>query len=211
MAKRKTTLTPNDYVETAVRFVEQNGLASMTMRALGDQMGVDATALYRHFPNKDSLISAMVDWFMGKALERTELASSSPREHTRNVALAMRETFRCWPQIGLELYSGEGGSGANAIEYSRASVDALRALGLKDEELTRCYQMLETFVMGSCVHDFAGAPHNMAVRRLRYRTLDIAEFDAVARDEASVMALADEAFNQTLDALLDMCEQYARR
>lgn len=211
MAKRKSTLTPNDYVETAVRFVDKHGLAAMTMRALGDEMGVDATALYRHFPNKDSLISAMVDWFMGQALERAELPAKSPRDRVHTVAIAMRETFRCWPQIGLELFSSEGGSAANAIEYSRVAVDALRGLGLENDELVRCYQMIESFIMGSCVHDFAGAPHNMAVRRLRYRSFDLAEFDALARDEASVMALADEAFNQALEVLLDVCEQHVAR
>lgn len=211
VVKRKSTLTPNDYVETAVRFVDKNGIAAMTMRALGDEMGVDATALYRHFPNKDSLISAMVDWFMGQALERAELPAKSPRERVRNVAVAMRETFRCWPQIGLELASSEGGAGANAVEYSRIAIEALRGLGLEGDELVRCYQMVEGFIMGSCVHDFAGAPHNMAVRRLRYRSFDVPEFDAVSRDEASVMAIADDAFNRALDVLIDICEQRAHR
>ena len=211
MAKRRATLTPADYVETAVEFVNKHGIAAMTMRALGDQMGVDATALYRHFPNKDSLISAMVDWFMGQAVERAELPSKNPRDRVRTIALAMRETFRCWPQIGLELFQSEGGAGVNAVAYSRLAVDALRELGVTGRDLAVNYQMIETFIMGSCVHDFAGAPHNMAVRRLRYRSFDIGEFDAEARDEASVMALADDAFNAVLEKLLDICEQAAAR
>jgi AcrR family transcriptional regulator len=211
VGKRRTTLTPADYVETAVDFVSKNGIAAMTMRALGDQMGVDATALYRHFPNKDSLISAMVDWFMGQAVERAELPSKSHRDRVRTVAVAMRETFRCWPQIGLELFESEGGAGANAVAYTRLAVDALRELGVTGRDLAVNYQMIETFVMGSCVHDFAGAPHNMAVRRLRYRLFDIPEFDAESRDEASVLALADEAFNTALERLLDICEQSVSR
>ena len=49
----------------------------------------------------------------------------------------------------------------------------------------------------------------MAVRRLRYRSFDVPEFDAVSRDEASVMAIADDAFNRALDVLIDICEQRA--
>ena len=44
-----------------MKHVDVHGLASLSMRVLGAELGVDATALYRHFPNKDSLVEAMVD------------------------------------------------------------------------------------------------------------------------------------------------------
>lgn len=49
----------------------------------------------------------------------------------------------------------------------------MRGLGLEGDEPVRRYQMLEGFIMGAYVHDFAGAPHNLAVRRRRYRSFDV--------------------------------------
>ena len=209
MARKRPALTQADYVEAAVEFVSENGIAAMTMRALGEQMGVDATALYRHFPNKDSLVAAMVDWALGKAVEEAQAVTGSPRDRMRGISLAMRNAFRQWPQVLLELFQGEGGMAENGAVFSNLGIEALRDLGLKGEALVRGYQMIEGYSMGTCVHDFAGAPHNMGVRRLRYRSFDVPEFDDVARSDTLAADIAEQSFLRGLDALIDECERIA--
>ena len=209
VTRKRPALTQADYVEAAVEFVSEHGIAAMTMRALGDQMGVDATALYRHFPNKDSLIAAMVDWVLGKAVEEAQAATGSPRERVRAINMAMRNAFRRWPQIALELFQGEAGMAENSGVMSNLGIEALRDLGLKGESLVRGYQMIEGYAMGTCVHDFAGAPHNMGIRRLRYRSFDVPEFDDVARSDTLATDIAEESFLRGLDALIDECERIA--
>jgi AcrR family transcriptional regulator len=39
----------------------------LTTRALGHRLGVDPTALYRHFRNKDELLTAMADSIVGES------------------------------------------------------------------------------------------------------------------------------------------------
>ena len=58
---RNRTLTKADFVEVATKYVDENGLNALTMRVLGDLLGVDATACYRHFRSKGALLAAMVD------------------------------------------------------------------------------------------------------------------------------------------------------
>jgi AcrR family transcriptional regulator len=45
----------------ALRIYAAKGPKGLTMRALGAALGVCASALYRHFRNKDAILEAVVD------------------------------------------------------------------------------------------------------------------------------------------------------
>lgn len=211
VARSKNPLTPNDYVVAAVKFIEKQSLSSMTMRALGDEMGVDATALYRHFPNKESLIDAMIDWFIGQALTLSDTgADLPPRQRMINQAKALRQVFEKYPDIGLSIVHSEGAS-MNGFLFSRRGIDALRELGLQGRDLVRCYQAIESFIMGSCVQDFSGSPHNMEVRRTRYRYFEIEEFDEQSRSADEVRKVTEEGFDLAINAILDRFEELAHK
>ena len=51
-------------VTTAVAFIEKEGLASLTMRRLGQELGVEAMSLYRYIPGKEDLLDAVVESLM---------------------------------------------------------------------------------------------------------------------------------------------------
>ena len=208
MSARKGTLAPEDYIVAAMRHVDEHGLAALSMRALGAQLGVDATALYRHFPNKESLVEAMVDRMLSEALEAHDPAGKTPREKVVDLVFAMREAFARHPDIGLALIGGEGKS-INGYNLSISIVRYLTEMGLKDDDLVRMYQTIEGYGVGCCVQDFTGSPHNFAIRRARYRMFEVPEFDDVARNEANVERLTHEAFRGGLNAILDLCESIA--
>ena len=48
-------------VETAIALVDREGLGELTMRNVGDQLGVEAMSLYRYVPSRESLLDAMVE------------------------------------------------------------------------------------------------------------------------------------------------------
>ena len=48
-------------LETAVALVDQEGLAALSMRRLGQELGVEAMSLYHHVANKEALLDGMVD------------------------------------------------------------------------------------------------------------------------------------------------------
>ena len=51
-------------VSTAVDFIEEQGLAALTMRRLGQELGVEAMSLYRYVPGKEDLLDAVVESLM---------------------------------------------------------------------------------------------------------------------------------------------------
>src|SRR6185295_8734013 len=46
-------------LQAAVRTVQKHGESALTLRAVGDELGVSRTALYRHFADKSALLTAV--------------------------------------------------------------------------------------------------------------------------------------------------------
>ncbi|MBZ5737126.1 TetR/AcrR family transcriptional regulator C-terminal domain-containing protein [Nocardioides mangrovi] len=55
-----------DVVEQALGVLDAYGLADLTMRRLGAELGVQPSALYHHFPNKQALLAAVADEILAR-------------------------------------------------------------------------------------------------------------------------------------------------
>lgn len=208
MATKRGPLTPQDFVDAAMAFAARQGLAGLSMRALGAELNVDATALYRHFPSKESLLMAMVDKMLGEAVENSRDLTGTPREKILGMAKAVRDSFARHPDVGVALVSGEG-SLLNGAKIVVQLMEYLREIGLEGTDLVLHYQSLEQYVLGSCVFDFTAAPHHFEIRRARYRLYEMPEFDQISRTVADVEKLAHDAYMAGVSALIDACERTA--
>lgn len=61
----------------ALELIEREGVAALSMRRLGAELGVDATAFYRYFPDKDALILAAGDLVTAEVLTHARQAAST--------------------------------------------------------------------------------------------------------------------------------------
>ncbi|MBN1459992.1 MAG: TetR/AcrR family transcriptional regulator [Armatimonadetes bacterium] len=52
-------LSKERIISAAVEMLDERGFGGLTMRALGEQLGVEAMALYHYFPNKQALLEAV--------------------------------------------------------------------------------------------------------------------------------------------------------
>lgn len=55
-----------DIVERAVEVLDDYGLADLSMRRLGSELGVQPSALYHHFANKQTLLAAIADELLSR-------------------------------------------------------------------------------------------------------------------------------------------------
>jgi AcrR family transcriptional regulator len=60
-AERRTPLTRERVLRTAIDLADAGGIEALSMRKLGQELGVDAMALYRHIQNKDDLLDGVVE------------------------------------------------------------------------------------------------------------------------------------------------------
>jgi len=78
-------LTSELILTTSLAIVDEEGLDALTMRTLGDRLGVSAMAVYRHFENKKAIVAQL----MGRVISEYQ-----PTQHdTEQWEDWMRETF----------------------------------------------------------------------------------------------------------------------
>lgn len=58
-----------------MEFIDKHGVAALTMRRLGAQLGVEAMALYRYVPDRESLHDGVV----GTVLDELQEDAATPR------------------------------------------------------------------------------------------------------------------------------------
>src|SRR5665647_3066931 len=59
--RRDQPLTRDELLDAALRIVDSQGLAALTMRRLADALGVEAMSLYHHVPTNDALLEWTVE------------------------------------------------------------------------------------------------------------------------------------------------------
>jgi AcrR family transcriptional regulator len=61
---RRTTLTRERVLQAGLDLADDAGLEAVSMRRLGQELGVEAMSLYNHVANKDDLLDGMVEMVM---------------------------------------------------------------------------------------------------------------------------------------------------
>nr|SBO91993.1 Transcriptional regulator, TetR family [Nonomuraea gerenzanensis] len=111
-------LTTERIVAAAVEVLDDEGLEALTMRRLGTELGVAAMSLYRHFPNRDALLSGVVHRLFAEAVADHAPEPAWPEALT-GFGVAYRRMLLAHPravpllathpvdvELGLELLTG---------------------------------------------------------------------------------------------------------
>ena len=56
----RVVLTEDSIVETSIRLIEESGSDRFTLRRLGEALGADPTAIYRHFRTRTNCFGPSV-------------------------------------------------------------------------------------------------------------------------------------------------------
>ncbi|MER6971950.1 TetR/AcrR family transcriptional regulator [Nocardioides sp. NPDC000445] len=91
-------LSTHAILRSAIRLADREGLGALSMRRLGTELGVEAMALYHHFPSKDALLDAVVGELV------TEATAAQPpgddwQAALRGYGLAFHASLTAHPQL----------------------------------------------------------------------------------------------------------------
>ena len=111
-----------DVVARALRVLDDHGLADLTMRRLGTELGVRPSALYHHFDNKQSLLAAVADEILDRAAWPTE---SGWEQQIALVCSVLRDSLLAY-RDGAEVVASVWSFGLGA---NRPYDELVRALG----------------------------------------------------------------------------------
>jgi AcrR family transcriptional regulator len=135
---------PRAMVEAAVRTIQAEGVAALTLRGVGATLGVSRTALYRHFADKRALLDAVAAEGFRTLKTALDAAWAGARPGPRRLdpmGLAYVRFALEHPSHYRVMFSGEGAgpvqdeSGAQAFQVLVDAIAAQQAAGhfVRDE------------------------------------------------------------------------------
>jgi AcrR family transcriptional regulator len=202
----KAPLSREVFADAALRIIDADGFDALSMRALGEQLGVHATAVYRHFASKDELVEAvMARMFVTSGVEVPDVGT--PRDRIASLLRSLRLAFAQHPNLALPNLTFQDEQAT--VDFVRVALSLLREMGLRGRDVVVAYQMLETYSVGSNAYDWGNFPDGLEARRRGRRMVGDEAFDDCSRTLESMAALNEEAFEVGLRALLDACAAMA--
>jgi AcrR family transcriptional regulator len=162
-ARNRKPLTRERVLEQAISLADKDGIDGLSMRKLGQALGVEAMSLYNYVANKGELVAAMVD----RVIEQFELPEDEPRwdRAIRRCAIAAHDLLieHSWA-CGLALVPSDiGVVGGPRIRYMEWLLRRLREAGFSAELTYSAYHTLDSHIFGFTLWQLG---HVEAARRL---------------------------------------------
>lgn len=148
----RTPLSRDRILEAAVGRADASGVAALTMRRLGDDLGFEAMSLYRHVANKDDLLDGMVDLVVAE----WELPARDGdwAEAIRASARSVHDALRRHPWAAQLLITGLRLRPAR-LDYMEGLLVALRRGGFDADRTYHLYHLIDGFIFGFSLWEIA--------------------------------------------------------
>lgn len=140
-------------LDTALGLVDASGIEGLTMRSLGEALGVQAMSLYRYVANKDALLDALQEAVVTRMQPLApSLSNQSWRAVLEASARSLREVLRAHPRA-IPLFFRPAAS-EHAAEAIIEVTDVLIDAGFDEADALRAFQALLAFVVGQAMWQF---------------------------------------------------------
>jgi len=205
-APESNRLDPERIVKAALAVADREGLSGMTLRKVGAELGVDPTAVYRHFASKEHLLEAMADRLFGGVVE-VKLAPDW-RTRLEDLLRGGRNIYRRHSAI-VEVLAAHPEDSPEVVHINELLLGCLREAGLDDQDIGLFHQLLVSFAIGSGVLEAGwlkpGREDREAARRA-YSALDPRVNPLSSALAPHMFPPGDESFDLALGILLDAVE-----
>jgi TetR/AcrR family tetracycline transcriptional repressor len=149
MEKLAKTLTPDVVCAAALALIDDEGLDAFSTRKLGAKLGVEAMALYHHFPNK----AVLLDRVAAKLLESIPL----PTDETLGWRAWMGQAARAFRSAGLA-HPHAFPLLSRSIPVPPAALRVLRTAGFPERDAARMARIMASFLNGVVLAEISDAP-----------------------------------------------------
>ncbi|CAN5663658.1 TetR/AcrR family transcriptional regulator [soil metagenome] len=206
---RPASLSRNGIVAAAASLVRERGVAALTARRLGDALGCDPTALYRHFTTMADLEREVGDRFL-RSVDVRAHDGDDWRATVRRICVRLRRVQLGKPQLAA-LVSAAPTRLTNEMRITEALLRELNRGGFSNSQAAIAYHALIELTVGSAVIDAPLAAQPVGARRRAYsdwrreyaELLPAQSPASVAVAEYLYLGSADSRFEAALDLLLD--------
>ncbi|MFJ2135030.1 TetR/AcrR family transcriptional regulator C-terminal domain-containing protein [Streptomyces sp. NPDC087845] len=138
-------LTRQTLVAAALRVLEREGIAGLSMRKVAAELGVKAASLYWHVRNKEQLLDLLTDELMADA--EPPPRQGDWREQLREYSLRYRRHLLA-KRDSAKVVAGRLALGPNLLRLMEEQLDRLREAGFSDADAALANYLLGAFVQG---------------------------------------------------------------
>ena len=215
----RTRLSRDGVLQTAVRLADRDGLDALTMRALADDLGVEAMSIYHHLPNKNAILDGVVEVVFAEVESEVGGFGVPPTTDAANWAPALRERILGARRVLLRhpwapwIMNARGAPGPNARRHIDGVVGIMRAGGMSFDLIHHSLHAIGSRVYGYVqeLSDDGDAPAPAQLEQLAGLAPNLAAMLAeVAHDDPdSTLGWCDDQteFEFGLDLLLEGIER----
>jgi AcrR family transcriptional regulator len=203
-------------LDAALRIAERDGLDGLTFRALGQELAAHATAVYRHFRDKDELVLEMIDELRARSYGLHE-PGKDWREDLRLLARHIHEHYLRYPRLAQQMSTR---STRRAIEFGNVefTLDALGRAGLDDGDAALYLRLFGNYVRAMASHEAAVGvldPNLKTKDFVRWQVdaaaLDPDAYPGVTRLASSLLPMDDpRVFDLGLEVLINAIGERGR-
>jgi AcrR family transcriptional regulator len=144
-------------VDAALALIAERGLDGLSMRALGEQLGIEAMSLYHWFASKDRLLDAVADRLLGKVVVPPTPTAETWRQWLAEVARSYRRVGlahrRAFPLLATRRFLSPG-----AAAFLQANIAAHLAAGFTAREALRLTRSIGAYINGIVLAEVAPSP-----------------------------------------------------
>jgi AcrR family transcriptional regulator len=144
-AKRRAALTRERILRAAIRLADRDGIESLSMRKLGQELGVEAMSLYNHVRNKVDMLDGMVDLVFSEI----DLPANGVGWEIamRKRAISARQVLLRHPWA-IGLMESRATPGPATLRHHDAVLASLRTAGFSVDLAAHAYSILDGYIYG---------------------------------------------------------------
>jgi AcrR family transcriptional regulator len=212
----KGRLSRDRVLHAAVALADAEGIGALTMRRLGQALGVEAMSLYHHVANKDDLLDGMID----VVFDEIELpdADSDWRTAMARRAASVRSAL-ARHRWATSLMESRASPGSATLRHHDAVLGTLRRAGFSLELAAHAFSAMNSYIYGFALQE-ASLPFDTAEETAKVAQTIMARFDRGQYPHLSELAVGHvlqpgydygDEFAFGLDLVLDGLETARQR
>ena len=173
---RRAPLTRERVLAAAIDLADRDGIASLSMRKLAQELGVEAMSLYHHVANKDAILDGLIDLVFGEI--DLPVGEADWKAAMRRRAISAREVLRRHPWA-TGLMESRSTPGPATLRHHDAVLGILRNAGFPLELAAHAYSLLDSYIYGFALQE-TSLPFNTPEETAEVAQTMMAEFPADA-------------------------------
>ena len=135
-------------VETALRIIDEQGADALSMRSLAGELHSSTATLYRHFPNRATLVEAVIDLVIGEIdVDSEDIRTGTWRQACRRVATDYFAALTRHPGAAL-LLADHTPTGQNGAMVRERWLEAMFRSDFPVDIAVRSGALMSSYVQG---------------------------------------------------------------